>query len=270
MGLLKHGLQKTVGLVLDKNFREFVKLYVKYGGRPRKTLCTNVHFKSFIIGVPDAPSFIWQYKELFVDETYRFTTVSTSPIIYDCGANIGMSVLYFKYLFPHAVIKAFEADRQIYSLLESNVKRNRFSNDITLFNQAVWIHDEGVDFVGDGADGGAIALAGGAPSEDKTPSIRLRDLLAREARVDMLKLDIEGAEVDVMRDSESCLDRVENLFIEYHGWKSAPQQLSELLAILERQGFRYDIQSITRLIRPFLVASREKATDLQLNIYCHR
>jgi uncharacterized protein YfeS len=39
--------------------------------------------------VPDALSFIWQFKEIFVEEYYRFEAKSESPVIYDCGANVG-------------------------------------------------------------------------------------------------------------------------------------------------------------------------------------
>src|SRR5688572_3562695 len=40
------------------------------------------------------------YKELFEDEIYRFTAAHSSPLIIDCGANIGLSILYFKQLYP--------------------------------------------------------------------------------------------------------------------------------------------------------------------------
>ena len=44
------------------------------------------------------------YREIFGDQVYRFIANRQDPLIIDCGANIGMSVIYFKYLYPDARI----------------------------------------------------------------------------------------------------------------------------------------------------------------------
>lgn len=46
------------------------------------------------------------------------------PVIVDCGANIGFSVLYFKRLHPRARIVAFEANPRAFRLLKHNVSNN--------------------------------------------------------------------------------------------------------------------------------------------------
>ena len=48
------------------------------------------------------------YEELFLDEIYRFQTNNEKPVIIDCGANIGLSSLYFKSIYPNAILHAFE------------------------------------------------------------------------------------------------------------------------------------------------------------------
>jgi FkbM family methyltransferase len=137
------------------------------------------------------PSFIWQFKEIFVDEIYKFNSKNEEPIIYDCGANIGMSCLYFKILYPKARIKAFEADPIITDVLKLNLARNGI-NDVEIINKAVWIDYNGVEFGRDGADGGSIYLMS---NKIKVDSIRLKDFLDDELEIDFLKIDIEGAEV---------------------------------------------------------------------------
>src|SRR5688572_20822569 len=71
-------------------------------------------FTTDLPGVPitgvDSASFVHSYSEIFKREIYRFTTVNNAPKIIDCGANIGLSVIYFKRLYPAAKIVAFEAD----------------------------------------------------------------------------------------------------------------------------------------------------------------
>src|SRR5688572_8635835 len=71
-------------------------------------------FTTELLGAPvrcvDGASFVASYSEIFKRGIYRFETPSESPQIIDCGANIGLSVIYFKRLFPAARITAFEAD----------------------------------------------------------------------------------------------------------------------------------------------------------------
>ncbi len=86
----------------------------------------------------------------------------------------------------------------------------------------------------------------------------------------MLKIDIEGTEVEVLKDSENCLSKVQNLFVEYHSLREKTQRLNELLDILTRNGFRYFVQSVSSRKSPFISKPTSHHLDLQLNIYGYR
>jgi len=223
----------------------------------------NVKFLGLCFDVPDVQSFIWQFKEIFVDEIYKFEITETEPVIYDCGANIGMSVVYFKRLYPNAKIKAFEADPIITQYLQNNLSKNNI-NDVEIINSAVWVNYDGVEFSIEGADGGSIY---GNANKIKIPSIRLKDFIEEESKIDMLKIDIEGAEYEVLKDCKDSLDRVQNIFIEYHSWNNNKQRLSEILNIIENNGFRYYIENITKRNSPFINRAEQNLMDLQLNIF---
>ena len=45
-------------------------------------------------------SFDFQNREIFQERQYLFETDNAAPFVVDCGANIGMSVLYFKKSLP--------------------------------------------------------------------------------------------------------------------------------------------------------------------------
>ncbi len=71
-------------------------------------------------------------------------------------------------------------------------------------------------------------------------AIRLYDLLDKE--IDFLKIDIEGAEIEVLKDCEDRLKNVVNIFVEYHSNPNDKQELDAVLSILTNAGFRYDIK----------------------------
>ena len=85
------------------------KLFVKKRFQPYST-----SFLGHKLYVHDQASFRLGYKELFRHETYKFLATKQAPKIIDCGTNIGMSIIYFKTLYPDASITAFEADPFIF------------------------------------------------------------------------------------------------------------------------------------------------------------
>lgn len=247
--------------------RQFLWLLLRYADRPR-----NKPFRAqvgpFQFRVIDGLSFAWQYKEIFTDEFYRFSTTESTPVIYDCGANIGMSLAYFRQHYPAARMVAFEADPTIGQVLADNLTVNGIQN-VELINKAVWINDTGVDFSSAEADAGSIYSTG---QRQRVPSVRLREYLLREPRIDMLKMDIEGAEADVLADCRDVLNNVRNMFIEYHSYVGHPQALGGILQMLETAGFRYYVDTNQHRVRPFLNRryNGNDVMDLQLNVFAYR
>ena len=62
----------------------------------------------------DSESFINQYLEIFENQCLFFETKNQKPKIIDCGANIGISILYYKRLYPEAQIIGFEPDPKFF------------------------------------------------------------------------------------------------------------------------------------------------------------
>lgn len=264
--MIKKIIRRLGRFIVNQQGRELLSLFFRFG-RSSKNSQAIINTSMGKFHVSDALSFVYQFKDIVFEEIYKFTTEKSSPLIYDCGANVGLSCAYFKKLFPKSVIKAFEADKKIFELLQENILTNNFASVETI-NKAVWISNDGVQFSSDGADGGSIY---GASSPNLIPSVRFRDVITNEKIfIDMLKMDIEGAEIEVMRDCAHVLGNVKNIFIEYHSWQNQTQQLDVLLNILTTAGFRYDIQSISRQSSPFITKGAALKMDLQLNIFAFR
>src|ERR1035437_506222 len=67
-----------------------------------------------------------QYRDIFLKGQYEFTPDNDSPIIVDCGGNIGMSVAWFHLRYPQARITVFEPDPTSATILRRNVARLPF------------------------------------------------------------------------------------------------------------------------------------------------
>jgi len=265
--MIKNMLRPLYYYLKSSKEREFQRIYNKYSHMPRYKRVNNIKFFNYIVDVPDIPSFIWQIKEIFVEEIYKFISNHEIPVIYDVGANIGLSCLYFKSLYPNAKIIAFEPDPEIVEILRSNLERNGFS-DVLIINKAAWIHDGSIEFGCEGADGSSIFYEG--EKRVLVQCVRLREFIEKEQYIDLLKMDIEGAEIEVLNDCKDVLDRVENVFVEYHSWNKREQKLSEILRILEELGFRYYIENIAKRYHPFVNKGLQLNMDLQLNIWASR
>jgi hypothetical protein len=97
-------------------------------------------------------------------------------------------------------------------------------------------------------------------------------MLKKESHVDFIKMDIEGAELEVIKDCDGELNKVNNIFIEYHSFIKHQQELSVILGILEKNEFRYFIKPVSNRDQPFInrVNKFYPETDLQVNIFAYR
>jgi FkbM family methyltransferase len=222
------------------------------------------------ISFPDCASFAAMYEEIFFRNVYTFESTTKNPFIIDCGANIGVSILFFKNMYPDAEILAFEPDGEIFKYLQSNIASSQLDN-INLVNKGVWKEDAELSFESEGADAGRIHSENGkeVPKLNKIIVERLSPYLNKE--VDFLKIDIEGAELEVIREIAPRLSMVKNIFVEYHSFVNRPQQLDELLSILSGNGFRYYIYTAASLKdRPFVDKPDFLDMDCLLNICAFR
>jgi FkbM family methyltransferase len=202
---------------------------------------------------------------IYKNEIYAFKAKTDSPLILDCGANVGLSIRYFKKLYPQARIIAFEPDPQIFQVLQKNCEG---LTHVELHERAVWTENGFLEFTSDGSDAGRLTSLSGDRSTTKVKTVCLRDYLSKP--VDFLKVDIEGAEVEVLKNCSDLLIHVEHLFVEYHGFVDRSPHLSVLLEVLEKAGFRYHIESDLISPKPFLARHVRAGMDSTLNISAYR
>jgi FkbM family methyltransferase len=229
----------------------------------------HLYRKKYKIAFRDANEFLVSIDELFIKEFYKFRPDTERPKIIDCGSYIGTSILYFKVNYPNAIVTGFEPDPSNYSLLKLNLDNWAF-NETKAVNAAIWINNESISFSSAGNMSSKINTDHtGENGEVMVKCVRLSDLLNEE--VDFLKIDIEGAELPVLRDCGDKIKNVKNLFVEYHGKYDKLSELNETLDILIRNGFKYCIKEGSIIhSKPFWDKDTKVKYDMLLNIFAFR
>jgi FkbM family methyltransferase len=224
------------------------------------------HILDFDVQYLNVHSLRYLYREIFVREEYLFPCEIQTPVIFDCGANIGMATLFFKWLFPRSRITAFEPDPTTFQFLCRNINENHLS-DVFSHNVALWNDDGSVPFFVPENSRDSLMMSTN-PSRNggrqiMVPSRKLSDYI--DGPIDLLKLDVEGAEHKVICDliSSGKMKQVRRMFVEYHHNISADGgRLGAFLTMLEGCGFRYQINS---WISP--IAQRDRFQDVLLYAY---
>src|SRR5215213_6540131 len=188
-----------------------------------------VKYLDYEIRITDGRSFFIQIKDEFVHGIYHFETDNPQPVIVDGGSNIGVSILYFKQLYPNARIIGFEPDPAIFRMLTENISRNDVK-DVSVFELGLGAQSGVTTFLSDNSASGQFGEGANSIEVRVEPLSKYID-----GPVDFLKLNIEVQELE----SSGKLGEVRELVFEYHGWAGQEQRLGELLNILDRNGFRY-------------------------------
>ncbi|HCR52235.1 TPA: hypothetical protein DIV48_01135 [Candidatus Kaiserbacteria bacterium] len=232
---------------------------------PKKGLLARVPVGPHVFYFPSLDSFVGLFTEIFFKETY-FIGPTDAPIeVIDCGANIGVSLLYIKLRAPCAHVQCFEPNPAARTVLEKNIQANGWEKDVRVFPYALGASrgtaNLFVDDTEETSSSGSIANHAGKKNRPQHSYQIEVDTLSRYivSTVHLLKLDIEGPEFDVLEELRTGkkLSQVETIQLEYHYIPgSFTRPLSEMLALLESAGFRTFVKSTSQ---PHQIINRDVA-----------
>jgi len=277
MEIVKHTWYtlKNIALIFNNEtgstaelFWTYLKLRIKYlvlvkilrmNIMREKIFGFEIHFFTYQI-------FLFMFEEIFISKEYQFTAKTERPLIFDCGSNVGTALIFFKRLYPHATILAFEPDKKTFDLLRKNVEINRFT-DVRLYNNALFNREEVIDFYTDPENPGSLMMS---TQKDRLPKERnaiqalpLSKFIDRP--VDFIKMDIEGVEslvIDELSEKQK-FGFIGEMCIEYHHHiKPDDDALSGMLKTLEKNGLRYQLCSYLK--PPF---KRDQFQDILIYAY---
>ena len=178
------------------------------------------------------------FEQVFIAREYDLSLHSRDPkFIIDGGANVGCASVFFAQRYPNAAVYAIEPENSNYKVLARNAKHYR---NITPIEAAIWNEDTFVEIANPLDEKWSFRVQ--SSSRNSSSCVRAVTIasLMDEAgvdRVDILKLDIEGAEIDVFdAKCKEWIDRIDVIVIELHDW-IRPGCSSSLLKATE--GHRY-------------------------------
>ena len=165
---------------------------------------------------------IQTFEQVFIKQDYDFEVVKYPKVIVDAGANIGLASIYFTNRYSDSQIIAIEPEMSNYEMLKKNV--TPYNNVIPL-NAALWDKNEEVNVVDPGFGKWAFMTQGENCQEEslgimchKVRGMTVGKIMEDNGleKIDILKIDIEGAEREVFRDASSWVGRVDAMIVELH------------------------------------------------------
>ncbi len=185
-----------------------------------------------------------------INSNHCYTCLTTQDLIgevktiIDIGANEGLFIKAAKYIFPKAKIYAFEPQIKFYNIIKE-------IKNVTAFNFGLWDKEGESMFYVNRENTGASSFL--KPLTNYTKYIGAKDKLSevrlQQKRFDKLKIsierpcfvkiDVEGAETNVLRGFGNRLKEVDVLQIEwfFKDFHKKQMKLGNLIPLLEKYGF---------------------------------
>lgn len=179
--------------------------------------------------------------EVFAENTYQLEkfNMPSRPVVFDVGANIGAFSLAVHLRWPQALITAFEPSPRNFALLQKNAPFAQCEQKaVAGTNGVVHIQSAGTHTALKLVESGGIEVE----------AVSLQEALRDVPVVDLLKVDIEGAEYEVFAHvTPETLAKVKNILMEVHD----PSKINWFETLLKQNGFAVE------WLNPQLVRARK-------------
>ena len=163
------------------------------------------------------PSYFQFLKEVFILDVYRTSLIRKNDIVLDLGACTGdFCIIASKKVGANGVVIALEPDPDNYKLLKFNIQRNNCQNVIPLNSGVGQENNQEKE----------IIAPFDKPSRGKISTLEtILEQLDMDKRIDFIKMDIEGAEAEVINTSIDTFKQADVISLEFHGTKDRIDEL---------------------------------------------
>jgi FkbM family methyltransferase len=186
------------------------------------------------------------FQEVFAREDYTgggFYRPRAGDVVVDVGANIGTFAVYLQHKARGVRVHCFEPAGETRRRLEHNIRINSLEEWVTVYPVGVSDAAKTLALHGNRFAGSRSVLdtAPGATDEvERIECVTLAEAVRRTGadRIALLKIDVEGAEVDILREEDPrTWAKIERVALEFHG-SLRPGAREAAVAALTARGFR--------------------------------
>jgi FkbM family methyltransferase len=191
------------------------------------------------------------FNHIILEEDYDIELRYDPKVIIDCGSYTGFSSVFFAKKYPKAKIICLEPDASNFSFLKKNTAKY---DNIFIYNKAIWHTKTSLRLENIDKDKCSVFVSEKVSDDNKfnheIESVTINDLLVEHnvSDIDILKLDIEGAEKELFINNHEWLKNVKTLVIELHDRKRAGCSKA-LFAALQKFDFISEVKSEYLIIK---------------------
>lgn len=174
----------------------------------------------FYLRIPSSD--IPTYEQVFINQEYDFDVRTSPKVIIDAGANVGLASIYFSNRFTDAKIYSIEPEESNFELLKKNVFPYK---NIIPIRGALWNENKEINLVDPGLGKWGFMTQGDNAKEEiigekrnRIQGMTVDEVMTKQGIdfIDILKIDIEGAEREVFNDASLWIGKVGALIVELH------------------------------------------------------
>lgn len=199
--------------------------------------------RRFTFDVPGDNVWVCIKDDLLLRE-YEWMGVHTDvhrDLVVDGGAHVGTFAA--NVAAGSGAVLAVEAHPATAALLRENVARNHL-DQVQVVEAALWPEPGTVSFRAEGQTSSASVVTA-TEADVVVPTLTLPDLVAEHGPVDLLKLDVEGAEHRLLHETDDAVFRqIGSMVGELHLWAGGADAEAAFVRRLEEVGYEVEVRQL--------------------------
>ena len=193
-----------------------------------------------VMDLSNSEPIFMNYREFFDEKIYDELDIHNRGVVFDIGANIGLWTAYIlergaKYVY------SFEPNRLAFKQLEHNFEKNE---NVSIIPKGIYHKHSKIPFYVDATNSlvSSVVNGDGKVLAYEIDTLTIDEIIKNNniGQIDLLKMDIEGAEFDIFDNiSEETMSKINSLLIEYHDFyfPDGSHKVDNLVAQLEDFGY---------------------------------
>lgn len=237
---------------MKKELAELLKIInsVGFASGLKVGIKKNAASKDFTVSLPGIKEKVWvrkgtsdwmAFKQVFIWKEYKYPIPFAPKTILDAGSNVGYAALWFARQFPEAQIVSLEPETTNFNMLKKNTAAYTNIHPIKagLWGKSCYLKIVPTHM----GNWGFRTEEVETESTDTIKALSIREIMQAHnwQTIDVLKMDIEGAEKNVFAsDSREWLPKVKMIFLELHDGYDKDCSKTVFKALIE-QDFTVDV-----------------------------